>query len=126
MIPQPIHPWLPQKMVLGGLPLVEELIWLVPDAPFAAEELDVVSSNQLPTAHQPTMDLQFSTGLLLSLARDARVAAQHVETASFTAGRAIEPVARHAAILRVAECNRVLAAKSLPYLQCQGRCLMHL
>ena len=57
MIPQPIHPWLPQKMVWGGLPLVEELIWLVPDAPFAAEELDAVSSNQLPTAHQPTMDL---------------------------------------------------------------------
>ena len=57
MIPQPIHPWLPQKMVWGGLPLVEELIWSVPDAPFAAEELDAVSSNQLPTAHQPTMDL---------------------------------------------------------------------
>ena len=43
MIPQPIHPWLPQKMVWGGLPLVEELIWSVPDAPFAAEELDAVS-----------------------------------------------------------------------------------
>ena len=57
MIPQPIHPWLPQKMVWGGLPLVEELIWSVPDAPFAAEELDAVSSNQLPTAHQLTMDL---------------------------------------------------------------------
>ena len=57
MIPQPIHPWLPQKMVLGGLPLVEELIWLVPDAPFAAKKLDAVLSNQLPVAHQPAEDL---------------------------------------------------------------------
>ena len=50
MIPQPIHPWLPQKMVWGGLPLVEELILLVPDAPFAAKELDAVLEDQLPTA----------------------------------------------------------------------------
>ena len=57
MIPQPIHSWLPQKMVWGGLPLVAELIWSVPDAPFAAEELDAVSSNQLPMAHQLTVDL---------------------------------------------------------------------
>ena len=57
MIPQPIHPWLPQKMVWGGLPLVEELIWSVPDAPFAAEELDAVLVDQLPMAHQPTMYL---------------------------------------------------------------------
>ena len=47
----------PQKMVWGGLPLVEELILLVPDAPFAAEELDAVSSNQLPAAHQQAEDL---------------------------------------------------------------------
>ena len=39
-------------MVWGGLPLVVVLIWLVPDALFAAEELDAVLSNQLPTAHQ--------------------------------------------------------------------------
>ena len=57
MIPQPIHPCLPQKMVWGGLPLVEELTWLVPDAPFAAEELDAVLSNQLPAAHQQAEDL---------------------------------------------------------------------
>ena len=56
LILQPIHPWLPQKMVLGGLPLVVVLIWLVPDAPFAAEELDAVESNQLPAAHQPAED----------------------------------------------------------------------
>ena len=57
MIPQPIHPWLPQKMVWGGLPLVEELIWTVPDAPFVAEELYAVSLNQLPAAHQQAENL---------------------------------------------------------------------
>ena len=57
MIPQLIHPWLPQKMVWGGLPLVVVLIWLVPDAPFAAEELDAVLSHQLPAAHQQAEDL---------------------------------------------------------------------
>ena len=65
------------------------------------------------------------TGLLLSLALDARVAAQHVEIASFATGRAIESVARHAAVLPIAGCDRVLAAKSLPCLQHQGRCQMH-
>ena len=52
------------------------------------------------------------TGLLLSLVLDARVAAQHVETTSFAAGRAIEPVARRAAILPIAKCGQELAAKS--------------
>ena len=66
------------------------------------------------------------TGLLLSLAPDARVAAQHVEIASFATGRAIEPVARHAAVLLIAGCDRVPIAKSLPNFQCQGRCLMRL
>ena len=66
------------------------------------------------------------TGLLLSLAPDARVAAQHVEIASFATGRAIEPVARHAAVLPIAGCDRVLAAKSLLNFQCQGHCLMRL
>ena len=41
----------------GGLPLVAVLIWLVPDAPFAAKELDAVLLNQLPTAHQLAMGL---------------------------------------------------------------------
>ena len=57
MILQLVHPWLPQKMVWGGLPLVEELIWSVPDAPFVAEEIDAVLSDQLPAAHQPAEDL---------------------------------------------------------------------
>ena len=57
MILQLVHPWWPQKMVWGGLPLVEELIWLVPDAPFAVEKLDAVLSNQLPAAHQQAEDL---------------------------------------------------------------------
>ena len=71
MIPWPTHPLLPRKMVWGGLTLVEELILSVPDAPFAAKELDAVLADQLPAAHQPTVDLLFSTGLLPFLARDA-------------------------------------------------------
>ena len=71
MIPQPIHPWLPQEMVWGGLPLVEELILLVLDAPFAAEELDAVLVDQLPMAHQLIVGLLFWIGLLLFLAHDA-------------------------------------------------------
>ena len=51
------------------------------------------------------------TGLLLSLALDARVAVQHAEIASFATGHAIELVARHAAVLPIAGCDRVLAAK---------------
>ena len=56
MILQLVHPWWPQKMVWGGLPLEVVLIWSVPDAPFAAEELDAVLSNQLPAAHQQAED----------------------------------------------------------------------
>ena len=38
-------------MVWGGLPLVAVLIWLVPDALFATEELDaVLSRGDLKTA----------------------------------------------------------------------------
>ena len=43
MIPQPIHPLLPRKMVLGGLPWVAVLIRLVLDALFAAKEADAAS-----------------------------------------------------------------------------------
>ena len=57
MILQLVHPWWPQKMVWGALPLEVVLIWLVPDAPFAAEKLDAVLSNQLPAAHQQAEDL---------------------------------------------------------------------
>ena len=99
MIPQPIHPWLPQKMVWGSLPLAEELIWLVPDAPFAAEELAAVLADQLPVAHQPTVGLLFSTGPLLFLASDAQVAAQRAKSATFAVALVVEPVAHHAAVL---------------------------
>ena len=57
MIPRPTHPWLPQKMVLVGLPLVEELILSVPDAPFVAKELDAVLEDQLPMVHKLAEDL---------------------------------------------------------------------
>ena len=65
-------------------------------------------------------------GLLLSLALDAQVAAQHVESASFDAGLAIKPSAHHAAVLLIAGFDRVPIAKSLPNFQHQGRCLMRL
>ena len=85
MIPQPIHSWLPQKMVWGGLPLVVVLIQPVLDALFAAEKADAASSNPLLTAHQQAIGSLFLTGLLLFLAHNARVAAQRVESASFAA-----------------------------------------
>ena len=65
------------------------------------------------------------TGLLLSLARDAQVAALRAESATFAVALAIEPVARHAAVLLIAGCDRVPIAKSLPNFQRQGRCQMH-
>ena len=81
MIPWPTHPLLPQKMVLGGLPWVVVRIRPVLDALFAAEEADTVSLNPLLRAHQPTVGLLFLKAPLLFLARDAQVAAQHVESA---------------------------------------------
>ena len=65
------------------------------------------------------------TGLLLSLARDAQVAALHAKSATFAVALAIKLIARHAAALRVAKCDRVLAAKSVLNFQRQGRCLRH-
>ena len=111
---------------LGGLPLVVVRIWLVLDAPFAAEKLDAVLSNQLPAAHQLVMGLLFLTGLCLFLARNAQAAAQRAESASFAVALASKPVARHAAVLPIAGCDRVLAAKSLLNIQHQGCCLMRL
>ena len=56
MIPQLVHPLLPRKMVLGGLPWVAVLICLVLDALFAAEKADAALSNPLLKAHQPAVD----------------------------------------------------------------------
>ena len=112
MIPWSTHPWLPQKMVLVGLPWVAVLIWPVLDALFAAEKADAALSNPLPKAHQPIVGLLSWTRLRQFLARDARVAAQRAKSATFAVALASEPVARHAAILPVAECGQELAAKS--------------
>ena len=114
MIPQPIHPWLPQKMVWGGLPLVVVLIRWVPYALFAAKELDAVLSNQLPMAHQLAMGLLFLRSPHLFHARDAQFAAQLARNATFATALASKPVAHHAAIFKAAKCNRVLVAKFLP------------
>ena len=65
------------------------------------------------------------TGLCLFLELGAQVAALLARNATFAIRLAIEPSNCHAAVLQVAECDRVLATKSLPYLQRQGRCLMH-
>ena len=55
----------------------------------------------------------------------AQVAALLARSATFAIALVSEPVARHAAVLPIVECDQVLAIKSLPCLQCQGRCLMH-
>ena len=125
MIPQLAHPWLPQKMVLVGLPWVVVLICSVPDALFAVKEVDAALSNPLPKAHQPAMDLLFWTEPCRFHERNAQVADRLAGNASFATALDIEPVACHAAIFRAAKCNQVLDTESLPCLQCQGRCLMH-
>ena len=66
------------------------------------------------------------TELLLPLAHDAQVAAQRAKSETFPVSLVIEPVAPHAAVLLVAKCDRVLAAKSLLNFQYQGRYLRHL
>ena len=56
---------------------------------------------------------------------DALIADRLAGNASFVVALAVKLVARHAAILRAAECDRALAVKSLPCLQHLGRCLRH-
>ena len=76
-------------------------------------------------AYHPAMGSLFLTGLLLFLARNAQVAAQHAESVSFAVALAVELVIRHAAVLPIDECNQAPIAKSLPCLQHLGCCLMH-
>ena len=98
----------------------------MPDAPFAVEEADAASTYLLLVAHQPAMGLLFLKELRRFHGLDALIADQLAGNASFVIALAVELVARHAAILRAAGCDRVLAIKSLPYMQRQGRCLMRL
>ena len=112
MIPWPTYPLLPRKTVLGGIPWVAVLICSVPDALFAAEEADAASLNALLRAYQLIVGLLFWTGLRLFLELGAQVAALLARNATFAVALASKPVARHAAILQVAECDQVLAAKS--------------
>ena len=97
----------------------------MPDAPFAVEEADAASTNPLLVAHQPAIGLLFLKELCRFHGLNALIADRLAGNASFVVALAVELVAHHAAILRAAECDRALAAKSLPCLQCQGRCLMH-
>ena len=112
MIPQLHRPWLPLKMVLGGLSLVAMLLCLVPDALFAAEQLDVVLSNQFLMAHQLVIGLLFLRLLRLFHKQNAPFAAQLARNASFAVALASKPIAHHAAVLRAAGCKRVLAITS--------------
>ena len=97
----------------------------MPDALFATKELDAVLSNQLPMAYQLALGSLFLIELCRFRGLYAQVADRLVESATSAIALVVKPVTRHAAALRVAKCDRVLAAKSLPCLQCQGRCLMH-
>ena len=97
----------------------------MPDAPFAVEEADAASTNPLLMAHQPAMGLLFLKGLRRFHGLDALIADRLAVNASFVVALAVELVARHAAILRAARCDRALAIKSLPCLQRQGHCQMH-
>ena len=97
----------------------------MPDAPFAVEEADAASTNPLLMAHQPAMGLLFLKELRRFHGLDAPIADRLAGNASFAVALANELVVRHAAALRVAKCDRVLAAKSLPNVQRQGRCQMH-
>ena len=97
----------------------------MPDAPFAVEEADAALMNPLLMAHQPAMGLLFLIEPCRFHERDAQVADRLAGNASFVVALADELVARHAAILRAAGCDRALAAKSLPCLQRQGHCQMH-
>ena len=97
----------------------------MPDAPFAVEEADAASTNPLLVAHQPAMGLLFLKELRRFHGLDALVADRLAGNASFVVALAVKLVGCHAAILRAAGCNRALAIKSLPCLQCQGCCLMH-
>ena len=97
----------------------------MPDAPFAVEEADAASTNPLLVAHQPAMGSLFLKELRQFRGLDAPVADRLAGNVSFAVALAVELVARHAAILRAAGCDRVLAVKSVPCLQRQGHCLIH-
>ena len=105
--------------------MVSELIWLVHDALCAAKELDAALSYQLPAFHQLAMDLLFARALCHFHAHDTLVAVQLARLLTFAIAPAIKPSICHAAVPRVAGCNQEPAAKSLPYLQHLGHCLMH-
>ena len=98
----------------------------MPDALFAAKKADAASTNPLLMAHQLAMSLFFLTEPCQFHELDAQLADRLAGNASFATALVVEPAAHHAAILQAAKCDRVLTVKSLPCLQCQGHCLMHL
>ena len=66
------------------------------------------------------------TGLCLFLELGAQIATLLAKNVTLPIALAIKSVTCHAAVIPVAECDQELAAKSLPYLQCQGHCLTHM
>ena len=105
MILQLVYPWMPWRMVLGGLPLDEERIWQVHDALCVAEELDSTLSNQFPTVHLQTMDLLFQIRPCQFRGFDALAVAQLVEILTYTAALAINLNTHHAAPFQAVGCD---------------------
>ena len=97
----------------------------MPDALFAAKELDVVLSNQLSMAHQLAMGFKFLRAFCRFCDGDALIAAQLARITSFIVALASKPSTRCAAVPRVVECDQAPTAKSLPCLQRLGCCQMH-
>ena len=91
----------------------------MPDALSAVEEADAALTNPLLMAHQPAMGLLFLKELRRFHGLNAPIADRFAGNASFAVALAVELVAHHAAILRAAGCDQVLAAKSVPCLQRQ-------
>ena len=85
---------------------------LTPDALYAAAKADATWSNLLLMVHQPAMGLLFLKELCRFHGIDAPIADRLARNASFAVALAVERVACHAAILRVAKCGQELATKS--------------
>ena len=77
----------------------------MPNALCVAKALDAIWSNQLPTAHQPAMDLLLWRSLCQFHARNALVAARLARILSFATAPASKPSACHATILQAAGCD---------------------
>ena len=79
----------------------------MPDALFAAKELDAILSNQLPTFHQLATGLLFWRALCQFQACDDLIAARLARMLTFAVAPVSKPSIHHAIVFRVAECGCV-------------------